>query len=278
VQAELVGATVSGLDRRGKLLLLELDTNMLLAVHLRMTGQLVFRASRPADVPELANAPEPANAARSAPSSELAPFAPDFGGGAPSDSLVAALPDKSTRVIISFNDGSRLYFNDQRKFGYMQLLPAAELEHNRFVASLGPDPTASGFTWQDLRASLPAGSKRPIKAALLDQSVLAGIGNIYADESLHRAHIDPATPVFALSVAQLKRLHQAIRACLSLAIESGGSTSRNYVNAQGLRGEFLDLHAQVYNRSGQPCVYCGTPIVKRKLAGRGTHVCPKCQK
>ena len=160
----------------------------------------------------------------------------------------------------------------------MQLLPAGELGQDAFVARLGPDPTSPDFTWKDLKRRLPAGSQRSIKAALLDQGVLAGIGNIYADESLHRACVNPATPVAELSIVQIKRLYAALRECLRLSIDSGGSTSRNYVNAEGLRGEFLDLHAQVYNRAGQPCPRCGTPIVKRKVAGRGTHLCPRCQK
>jgi formamidopyrimidine-DNA glycosylase len=249
----LLESSVTGLRRYGKLLVIDLNSNNSLLVHLRMTGQLVYRTT---DKNESAS----------------------FGGGAPTASLVGELPDKSTRIIIEFTDGSHLYFNDQRKFGYMMLVPTNEVEQNDFVMRLGPEPLSDDFSLNKFQQTLPLKSSRSIKAVILDQNVIAGIGNIYADESLFIAGIEPERAVNSLTKAELKRLHAGIRECLQLSIDSGGSTARNYVDSLGLRGEYLDLHAKVYNRAGQLCSKCGGPIAKKKVAGRGTHYCPRCQK
>jgi len=259
----LLRARVVDVNRRGKLLLIGLNASYgqqperTLLVHLRMTGQLVYRsAEAEADL--------------------------DASGGFGSASMIGQLPDKSTRIVIAFDDGSYLYFNDQRKFGYMKLVTAEQLAQDSFYRGLGPEPLAEGFDWRQLRRALSGEgrqvSKTSVKAALLDQNKVAGIGNIYADESLFKARIDPRRSVDSLSVAEYKRLLAAIRECLTLSIDAGGSTARNYVDALGFRGEYLDLHAQVYNRSGQPCVRCKHEITKIRVAGRGTHICPKCQR
>jgi formamidopyrimidine-DNA glycosylase len=247
VKQFLVGAKVALVDRRAKVLLIELTTKYSLVVHLKMTGQLVFR-----------NGVE------------------RFGAGHPNDSLVGELPDKSTRVTLKFNDGSQLFFNDQRKFGWMRLLPTAEVPQIDFFQKVGPEPLAQDFTWQIMRDRLQRRKNTSIKAALLDQTVIAGIGNIYADESLWGAKIHPATLVRDLSDAQIKRLHQALVEVLQMAIAKGGSTDRSYVNAEGKKGSYLSF-ARVFRREGQPCPRCGTIIVKSRVAGRGTHTCPHCQ-
>ncbi|MCL2632855.1 MAG: bifunctional DNA-formamidopyrimidine glycosylase/DNA-(apurinic or apyrimidinic site) lyase [Coriobacteriia bacterium] len=254
------GARVDQVKRRGKMLMIELIPRVktrvaasvyphVLMVHLRMTGQLIYR-SEDND---------------------------GFAGGFASDSLVGSLPDKSTRVIIDFIDGSKLFFNDQRKFGYMKLMRQDLLDQDSFLSSLGPEPLDETLSWQDLRKSIGRTSTTSIKAALLDQKRVAGIGNIYADESLFRAKVDPRRSVASLSPVEFRRLLVAIRACLRQSIADGGSTARNYVNSEGLKGEFLDLHAAVYGRTGLPCPHCGTPITKIRVAGRGTHLCEKCQ-
>jgi formamidopyrimidine-DNA glycosylase len=179
------------------------------------------------------------------------------------------------------------------------LAPTNELDRDDFVARLGPDPLDPDFDWRLLRQRLQprkisvsnkrskseADSKkdsptsgRSIKAALLDQETLAGVGNIYADESLFMACINPRRSASSLTVPELKRLTEALRERLTCSINDGGSTARNYVDALGLRGEFLDLHAQVYGRSGQACLKCGSKLEKTRVAGRGTVFCPKCQK
>ena len=258
----LLGAQVLDVKRRGKLVMVYLTSGgaaaeHVLLIHLRMTGQLIFRSGS-----WLADA--------------------SLSGGYPNPSLIGELPDRSTRVVIQFTDGARLYFNDQRKFGYLKLVAADGLAEEDFLSRLGPEPLEPGFDWRMLRQALAGRSQSAasgsIKAALLDQEKIAGIGNIYADESLFRARIDPRRAVSSLTVAELKRLHAAILDCLQQSIVDGGSTARNYVDALGLRGEFLDLHAAVYGRAGQPCPRCGLPIVKIRVAGRGTHLCEKCQR
>lgn len=246
VQSFLVGAAVIDVRRRAKVLIIDLGSKYSLVVHLKMTGQLVFRG-------------------------------PDvrFGAGHPNDSLIGDLPDASTRVVLTFADGSRLFFNDQRKFGWMRLMPTATVEQLDFFLKAGPEPLAADFTAGDFALRLRR-RKSGIKAVLLDQTVVAGVGNIYADESLWGARIHPETKVMALTDKQLHGLYASLRAVLKLSIEKGGSTDRNYVNHEGKRGSYLTF-ASVFRREGQPCPRCGTTIIKLRVAGRGTHICPYCQ-
>jgi formamidopyrimidine-DNA glycosylase len=241
------GSTVVAVRRRAKVLIIDLDTKYSLVVHLKMTGQLVFRSPTER-----------------------------FGAGHPNHSLVGELPDKTTRVTITFEDGGTLYFNDQRKFGWMRLLPTPEVEQLDFFQKVGPEPLADDFTAADFRARLLRRKSSGIKAVLLDQTVVAGIGNIYADESLWGAKIHPETKVQAISPAKLVTLYESLQAVLRLAIKKGGSTDRNYVNHEGKRGSYLSF-ANVFRREGQPCPRCGTAIIKLRVAGRGTHICPHCQ-
>jgi len=249
VQKFLIGAKVMAVKRRAKVLIIELNTKYSLVIHLKMTGQLVFRGQ----------------------SGER------FGAGHPNDSLTGELPDRSTRVIFTFAGGGKLFFNDQRKFGWVRLLPTAEVANLDFFQKLGPEPLNTDFTWKVLNERLSRRPNTNIKAALLDQTVIAGIGNIYADESLWGAKIHPSTPVKNLSGAKVKKLYESLVAVLKLAIEKGGSTDKNYVNAEGKRGSYLTF-ASVFRREGQPCRCCGTTIIKLRVAGRGTHICPKCQR
>ena len=242
----IIGAKVITVRRRAKVLIIELTSGYSLVVHLKMTGQLVFRGEQ------------------------------QFGAGHPSRSLVGDLPDRSTRVTISFNDGSRLFFNDQRKFGWMRLVPSVQVMKLDFFQKVGPEPLEADFTLKVFRDRLARRPNSSIKAALLDQKVLAGIGNIYADESLWSAKIHPATPVKNLKASQLSNLYKSLRAVLQLSIDKGGSTDRNYVDAEGRRGSYLSF-ANVFRRNGQPCPRCGTIITKTRVAGRGTHLCPHCQ-
>lgn len=243
----LIGASITAVRRRGKVLIIELSSKYSLITHLKMTGQLVFRGP-----------------------------GKRFGAGHPSSSLVGVLPDKSTRVTITFTDGSRLFFNDQRKFGWMRLVPTAEIPMLDFFNKIGPEPLASDFSWQTLRDRLNRRPKSAVKAVLLDQTIVAGIGNIYADESLWAAGIFPSTAVRDLRPVDVKVLHDALVGVLRLAIDKGGSTDRNYVDAEGRRGSYLSF-AKVFRREGQPCPRCGTTIDKIRVAGRGTHICPHCQ-
>jgi formamidopyrimidine-DNA glycosylase len=248
VKQFLLGAEVIKVDRRAKVLLIELSTKYSLIIHLKMTGQLVFRGKNER-----------------------------FGAGHPSSSLVGELPDRSTRVPFEFSDSTKLFFNDQRKFGWARLLPTAEVPMLDFFKKVGPEPLAADFTWQNMKERLLKRKNTSVKAALLDQSVIAGVGNIYADESLWGAKIHPSTLVRSLSDANFKLLHTSLRDILELSISKGGSTDQHYVDAEGKRGKYLTF-ANVFRREGQPCSRCGTIIIKTRVAGRGTHICPFCQR
>lgn len=244
----LIGAKVTEVKRRAKVLLIELDSKYSLIVHLKMTGQLVFVGDEER-----------------------------FGAGHPSDDLVSSLPAKSTRVTFTFKDGSKLYFNDQRKFGWVRLVPTAEVLNIDFFKKVGPEPLSADFTPAEFRRRVGRRANTSFKAAILDQTVLAGIGNIYADEGLWCAKIHPATLVKNVSAAKLNKLFDCLREVLQLSIDKGGSSDRNYVDAEGRKGSYLSF-AKVFRREGQPCPRCGTTIIKIRVAGRGTHTCPKCQK
>lgn len=200
-----------------------------------------------------------------------------FGAGHPNASLIGELPDKTTRVVFTFTDNSKLFFNDQRKFGWVRLIPTPEVENLDFFQKVGPEPLSADFTAADFSKRLSRRAKSGIKAVLLNQTVVAGVGNIYADESLWGAKIHPETKVQDISSKKMNALYQALIAVLRLSIEKGGSTDKNYVNAEGKRGSYLTF-ASVFRREGKPCPRCGTIIIKTRVAGRGTHICPHCQK
>ncbi len=256
VKAFLIGAQVLGVKRRAKVLLIELDSKYSLVIHLKMTGQLVYRANDDSE---------------------------RFGAGHPSDSLVGELPDKSTRVIFDLADGEsaakggRLFFNDQRKFGWVRLIPTLEVPNIDFFQKVGPEPLGADFTPKDFIGRLNKRPKSNIKAVLLDQTIIAGVGNIYADESLFAAKIHPLTPVSDVGDRQKELLFHELRRILELSIQKGGSSDRNYVDAEGKKGSYLTF-AQVFRRDGQPCPRCAATISKTRVAGRGTHTCPNCQK
>ena len=243
----LKNASIVGVDRRAKVLLIHLSTGYTLVAHLKMTGQLVFVGDE------------------------------RFGAGHPTDSLIDTLPDRSTRVTYGFTDGSHLYFNDQRKFGWMKLLPTVEVPAMEFMKKVGPEPLEDSFTSGDFIASIRKRNGTTVKAAILDQTVLAGVGNIYADESLWGAKIHPSTRVRDIADEQLGVLLDEIKAVMTLAIEKGGSTNKNYVNAEGKRGSYMDF-ARAFRREGLPCPRHPEVLIEKiRVAGRGTHICPVCQ-
>lgn len=244
----LIGAKIESINRRGKALIIGLSSKYSLVIHLKMTGQLVYKDEKNR-----------------------------YGGGHPNDSLVGKLPDKSTRVVIGFKDHSILFFNDQRKFGWVRLLPTTEVPNINFFKTIGPEPLEPEFDWKVLKSRTARRSKSSIKPVILDQVVLAGVGNIYADESLWGAKIHPLTLVSKLTDADFKRLTGAIKDILQLSIDQGGSSDRNYVDAEGKKGNYLKF-ARVFRREGLPCPRCGHEIIKIRVAGRGTHLCPHEQK
>ncbi len=227
----LAGRRIARFRRRGKNLIMELDSGQALVVHLKMTGVLQMLE--------------------------------------PDDSL-----PRAARIIFSFHGGRRLAFSDQRKFGSVQL--ADDPESLPGLKKLGPEPLAPSFTAGSLGERL-AGRKAPIKPLLLDQSVVAGLGNIYACEALHRAGIDPRRSASSLSGAEVARLHRSVRDVLRAAIRARGSSVDTYRDGRGRSGWFQVSH-RVYDRQGRRCRRCGNLVERETLRGRGTYWCAGCQK
>jgi formamidopyrimidine-DNA glycosylase len=190
---------------------------------------------------------------------------------APGGSLAG---DPYRRAVVSLDDGSDVAYRDVRRFGTWLLLEPDELEPY-LAKRLGDEPFSPAFTARRLGVRL-VGRKAPIKAAILDQRTLAGMGNIYADEALWRARIHPQRPAGGLDQDEIRRLHRAVRRALEAGIARQGATLRDYSTPDGERGR-MQHEFKVYGRGGEPCDRCGTPIEKARVAGRGTWYCPRCQ-
>jgi formamidopyrimidine-DNA glycosylase len=189
------------------------------------------------------------------------------GNGLPDDPYV--------RAVVTLDDGSDVAYRDVRRFGTWQLLEPYDIQP--FLdARLGEEPLGRRFTARTLQARL-AGRRAPIKAALLDQRTIAGMGNIYVDEALWRARIHPLRPARDLDLHDVKRLHRAVRRALEAGLARQGATIRNYATPDGESGAMQD-EFKVYGRGGEPCLRCGTPIEKTRAGGRGTWYCPTCQR
>jgi formamidopyrimidine-DNA glycosylase len=231
VAARLTGTRVTELDRRGKHLLVRLDDDATLAIHLRMTGNLLVG---PVD-------------------------------GSP-----------HLRAVLDLDDGTTISYTDQRRFGTWRVLEG-ELELEEFLSErLGIEPLDAGFDGRSL-ARVFAGRRAPVKALLLDQRLVAGVGNIYADESLWAAKVHPETPAGLVSRAKLDLLAVAVQEVLETALLAQGSTLSTFRTPDGGYGSMQERF-KVFDRTGEPCLRCGRPIVKLRVAGRGTHVCPHCQR
>jgi formamidopyrimidine-DNA glycosylase len=249
LRARLRGRSVAALGRSGKYLVAEFDDGARLVVHLGMTGQLFSSA---AASPRLLSATRRAS---------LTPEAQgDF------------RPDAHTHLQLCFEDGGpQVFLRDVRKFGKLLLLEPGE-SHPR-LARLGVD--ALETTGESLFAAL-RGRKASIKAMLLDQALLSGVGNIYADEALFRAGVRPARRAGRVTRLECERLAAAIREVLERSIETGGSSIRDYITPDGSDGFYQD-ERRVYARGGEPCLRCGSAIRRTTIAQRGTHYCPSCQ-
>ncbi len=248
---------VQDIRRFGKALVIDLDTGQSLMIHLRMTGQLIYDSND-----KTVNNNSPVESGNR------------FAAGHPSDNFTANLPNKQTRVILHFNNGT-LYFNDQRKFGFIKSIPTATVEQDPFIQKLAKEPwTMSTDEFYD---KLQHHKNSLIKATILDQTIITGLGNIYADEALFASGIHPERKSGTITKQEAAKLLQSACNVMDKSIASGGSTMATYVKADGTKGDYLELFAQVFHRQGQPCPCCGTTIEKLKVAGRGTHICPHCQ-
>jgi len=183
-------------------------------------------------------------------------------------------PDKHTHVVFSLNDGE-IHYADTRKFGRIQLVSTAEVYKVPALAKLGPEPLGEDFSFVRLGQRLSR-KKSSIKASLLDQSVVAGLGNIYVDEALFRAGIQPGRKTSSLKVSEIIKLYDAIVEVLSAGIEAQGTTFRDYRDAEGKKGLFQE-YLMVYGRGGLNCKVCGQKLEKEKIGGRTSVFCPQCQ-
>ncbi len=254
-KASLLGQEFSAVSRRGKLLFFHVGSGQekrFLLVHLKMTGQLVYVGRR-----------------------KKIAGGHSLKGGSFLEAVGKELPHKHTRAWLEFQDKSRLFFNDLRRFGYLKIVSRAELEQV-IARGYGPEPLAKDFFPSRL-AEICRQRKTNIKAVLLNQKLIAGLGNIYVDESLYAARINPHRPANRLKPDELRKLHSAINLIIRKAIRYRGTTFSDYVDSRGRRGNF-SRQLRVYGRPGQPCLSCDRPLVKEKIAGRGTHFCPHCQK
>jgi len=243
------GQKITKLTRVGKQLSIYLNNGLILLVHLKMTGQLIL-------VPKKSER---------------------FIMGHPTkDMNTQVLPSRSTRLIFSFDNNSTLYFNDQRKFGWCRLFDPKELA--RFQSNLGKDIFDPSLTPAYFYAQLRR-SSRPVKSVLLDQSFFAGVGNIYANDSLFLSKIHPPSPANSISRPQATALLNNLISIMTRSVKAGGSTAKDnkYLRPDGTSGQ-NQFNFQVYQRSGEPCLVCKTPIVRLNLGGRGTFFCPHCQK
>lgn len=255
----LIGNSFKKVSRRGKLLIFTLkDKKVFLLIHLKMTGQLIYLDQKT----YLAGGHSLNNGTNKKAGSFLA-------------SVGGQLPNKHTRVIIDFKNGARMFFNDLRKFGYLKIVNAAELDlilKNNY----GPEPLTPEFSSSYLEQLL-AHRKTKIKVLLLDQKLVAGLGNIYVDEALFASGIRPERLALSLKPMEIKKLFFAINTLIKKAIKYRGTTFSDYVDSRGRKGNYSRF-LKVYGRKNENCLNCGTKIVKIKMAGRGTHYCPNCQK
>lgn len=239
----LEGARVKQLRRRSKYILVDLSSDETLLIHLGMSGRMTVSGQ--------------------APGIFLRPH---------------SLPERHDHVILDMEGDAKVTFNDPRRFGMMDLVATAGAESHRLLSRLGPEPLGNAFDAVSL-AELLRGRRTPIKAALLDQRLVAGLGNIYASEALHRAGISPRRAAGHISPRRLAVLVAAIRDVLAEAIEAGGSSLRDHRQATGELGYFQH-NFRVYDRAGAPCDTpdCGTSIARIVQSGRATYYCPRCQR
>ncbi len=240
---QLAGKKVVSIDRRGKVLLINFGEKLDLGFHFKMTGQLIYEANGKRIV-----------------------------GGHPTEDFWNTMPSKHTRAIFNFDSGT-LYFNDQRMFGWVMMNP-------KFVEKLGEDAlTITTNKFLELLKRL----KKPIKLAIMDQAIISGVGNIYANDALWEAKINPQIPSHKLQREQIETLLEKIKLVLREGIKYGGATAADakYIDLHGLGGHYQE-HFRVYDREGQKCKrpacrQTGVKIEKFVLGGRGTYYCPKCQ-
>lgn len=242
----LLDSKIKKINRIGKLFFLEFENSeIFLLIHLKMTGQLIFVCDKKM-----------------------------IGGGHSENKLNLNLPNKSTRIIISFIDGSKLFFNDTRRFGYFKLVNKKELETEK--NKYGIEPLTKNFIFENFK-TIFINKKSILKSFLLKQKNIAGLGNIYVDESCFDAGIRPDKRTNTLNENEIKKLFSSIQKIIKKACEKRGTTFNNYVDSDGNQGNY-SKYLKVYGRSGKNCLKCGEKLRNIKISGRTTVFCAKCQK
>lgn len=244
----VLGQKIIGIERWAKWLGLRLNSQYTFIIHLKMTGQLLYDNGQP-----------------------------KFLGGHTMGKEQTLLPNSHTRVIFHFSDNSRLFFQDMRKFGYVELYSPTELIEYFSLKKLAFEPIQRQFTFNYFSEQLTRHPATSIKSVLLNQSTVAGLGNIYADDTCWLARIKPMRRVSSLTVTEQRAVFTASRQILREAIRLGGTSFSHFYQVDGRIGSYW-AKRKVYGRTSEPCLRCKTPIKKTRCAGRGTHYCPNCQR
>lgn len=240
----IIGAKVKEIRRKGKGLIIDLDNDYSLAIHIKLTGQFIYRDEKTKDVQV-------------------------------SKTKVGTVPNKFTHVIFTLDKKAVLYYNDQRRFGWIKVVKTKDVEELSFFKTLGPEPFKD-LTLEKFEKAI-VGKTTAIKPLIMDQTKIGGIGNIYANDALFLANVDPRRSSKTLSKYEIKTLYKAVLSVMEKSFKYGGASELNFVNVMGQEGEYQN-HSLVYGKKGKPCSKDGTIIKKIFLGGRGTFYCEKHQK
>lgn len=244
-EKQILGAKFTAARRFGKVTVLDLDNGKSIMIHVKMTGQIIYRG-------------------------------PNLKSPLMSQKISGGLPGPHTHVIFDLDKGGKLYYNDFRRFGYVKIVKTKDVESTGLVGKMGPEPFA-GLTFEKFQNAISK-TRRPIKVVLMDQTKIAGVGNIYANDALFLAKINPKRPANGLNQNEQKSLYAAIHSVLKEGMKFGGSSENSFVTPDGGEGQY-QRHTLVYGKAGQICTNCKTKkIAKIMLGGRGTFFCPHCQR
>lgn len=250
-EKNIIGAKIISVRRLGKGLILNLSNDYSLAIHIKMTGQLIYRGKETKSI-------------------EI------------SKTKVGNLPSKFTHVIFHLDKNAKLYYNDQRRFGWIKVVKTNKVMELPFFRTIGPEPPISADSHEKELSLLEFkkiinGKSTKIKPLIMEQSRIGGIGNIYANDALFKAKIDPRRSAKTLTDKEIKELYKAVIDVMKLSLEKGGASELSYVNVLGNEGSY-QRYSLVYGKRGKECPYCKTKIEFTKLGGRGTFYCDKCQR
>lgn len=246
----VINSKITGARRVGKGLILDLDNKYSLAIHIKLTGQLVFRDKK----------------------TQNEPLSPKVG----------SVPGKFTHIIFDLDKDAKLYYNDMRRFGWIRVIKTDGVFNLPFFKDMGPEPFSdkigSGQAHLSLKVfkNIVSKASTKIKPLIMDQKKIGGIGNIYANDALYKAGIDPGRPAKSLTPDEIKNLYNAVLSVMKLSLENGGASELSFVNILGQEGNYQN-HTLIYGKTGQRCKKCGSIVKFFRLAGRGTYVCESCQ-